>query len=351
MQVDDNIKGQKGHGRVLCDLSSTGKNRNWAERKMSNEVLACAYDELDPAKAIRLRQCSTVLTFREYEDGQKRLESMNSCRVRLCPICSWRRSLKCFYNTERVMERIDSSGKYGYIFLTLTLRNSLPCYLNATLDAVFEAWNRFSQLKRVKGSVKGWYRGLEITHDTDEFITPERFARSPEYFRARGLSVGDRNPNFNTYHPHLHCIFAVRKSYFSSRYYISKAEFAELWRQSLRINYEPIVDVKKVRGDFKKAVAEISKYAAKSGDYVVPSDWDLTLDSVRTLDAALARRRLIAYGGIMKQAFKELRLDDAESGDLVGVGEKEVEGSEYKLVSYFWNSGYRQYIAPADDRG
>ena len=316
---------------------------------MANEMLACAYDSIDPAKALRLRQCSTVLSFAEYPDGRKKLVGMSSCRVRLCPICSWRRSLKCFHNTRRVMDRIDQDGAYGYIFLTLTLRNCRGWELSDNLDLVLQGWNRVMQTKRLKQAVKGWYRGLEITHDTDEFITPERFRQARAYYIARGLRVGDRNPGFDSYHPHLHIVLVVRKSYFSSRYYISHAEFVEAWQRALRVDYEPIVDVSKVRGDYKAAVAEISKYATKSSDYIVPDDWDLTLSSVATLDKALSHRRLIAYGGIMRDVFAQLRLEDAETGNLVEVGEDEAEDSlDYTLVNYFWHSGYRQYFAAGD---
>lgn len=335
---------------VLNDTSTTGHKRDWQGKKVANEILACAYDTLDPAKAIRLRQCSTLLTFAEYGDGTKRLVGMNSCRVRLCPICSWRRSLKCFHNTRKIMQKVDESGNYGYIFLTLTLKNCRACDLSATLDGIFDGWNRFSQVKRVKQAVKGFYRGLEITHDTDEYLTRERIAINPGYYRRRGLRAGDRNPNFDTYHPHIHCVFVVNKSYFRSRYYISRNDYADLWRQSLRVDYTPQVDVRKVNGDFLAAVAEISKYATKSTDYIVPDDWDLTLSAVRTLDHALAHRRLVAYGGVMRKAFKDLRLEDAESGNLVEVGEETAtDSNEYKLVNYFWHTGYRQYFSAGDN--
>lgn len=344
---DDNMNGEPCQF-ILQDRSTTGRARDWAGKKMANEILACAYDDIDPAKAVRLRQCSTLLTFAEYEDGTKRLAGMNSCRVRLCPICSWRRSLKCYHNTRRIMERIDADGGYGYIFLTLTLRNCRASELSGVLDDMLAGWNRLMQIKAIKQAVRGWYRGIEVTHDTDEVITPARMKQARGYYTRRGLSVGDRNPGFDTYHPHLHCVLVVRQSYFRSRYYISRASFAAAWQHALRVDYLPQVDVRKVRGDTAHAVAEISKYAAKSADYIVPEDWALTLDSVKTLDKALAHRRLIAYGGLMRDYFRALRLEDAESGNLVDVGEAVPEGREYRLVSYFWHSGYRQYFAAGD---
>lgn len=92
------------------------------------------------------------------------------------------------------------------------------------------------------------------------------------------------------------------------------------------------------------AVAEVSKYATKSGDYIYPDDWDLTVSAVRILDAALSSRRLIAYGGNCLKAQRALKLDDADNGDLVNVGD-ELENKDlpYEIVSYAWNTGYKQY--------
>lgn len=41
------------------------------------------------------------------------------------------------------------------------------------------------------------------------------------------------------------------------------------------------------------------------------------LDTVYYLDDALSARRLIGYGGILKEIHKEMNLGDAEDGDLV----------------------------------
>lgn len=335
--------------QILVDKSSTGKDRRWRERKMANELLALAYDSIDEKKAMRLRDCAKMLTYRVYDDGQKRIDSISSCRVRLCPICAWRRSLKVFYNTQKIIEYLNNKQQYNYIFLTLTMRNCKANQLNDTLDLVFKSWNRFMQLDALKSAVKGWYRGVEITHDTDEYITDERYKRAKKYYDMRGIAVGDYNDNFDTYHPHIHCILVVNKSYFTSRQYISQDKFSELWAQSARLDYKPICDIRKIKGDYNKAVAELSKYSCKTNDYIITDDWDLTVESVRTLDVALRNRRLVAYGGIMRDVNKLLKLEDADNGSLLDVGEQadKLDG-DYFLESYFWYSGYRQYYKIVD---
>jgi plasmid rolling circle replication initiator protein Rep len=70
----------------------------------------------------------------------------------------------------------------------------------------------------------------------------------------------------------------------------------------------------------------------------------LTVSAVGILDAALSSRRLIAYGGNCLKAQRALKLEDADSGDLVNVGDAvEKDGLTYEIVTYAWNTGYRQY--------
>lgn len=346
--------------QVLSDLDSRGRERDWKGKKMRNELLAEAYEGINPKKSARLRECGKVLTFRVYEDGTRRLDSMNSCRVRLCPICTWRRSLKIFSQTKQIVERIAADYGYRYVMLTLTVKSCEGSDLSATLDTILQAWNRLLQLKEVKAMCKGWYRSLEIVHDVSPFITrdmwygnPEKHIRSRKaYYVARGLKIGDENPAYNKFHPHIHALIAVQPSYFTSRYYLKQKRWSELWGDCLRADYEPRVDIRCVKGasmdDLCKAVAEVAKYAAKDSDYIVPDDWDLTCETVRILDSALDSRRLVAYGGVMRTVKAAMKLDDAESStaDLVRVdGEETSPDLPYKLISYWWYSGFRQYYS------
>lgn len=324
---------------------------------MRNELLADAYAGFNPRKAIRLRECSRILTYKVYEDGTKRLDTMNSCRVRLCPICTWRRSLKIYGQTREVVNEIARRYGYRWILLTLTVRNCEAGELSATLDRILEGWNRLMQIKAVKDICKGWYRSLEITHDMNPCITPEMWngdkARHikprKDYYKARGLKIGDENPGYDLYHPHIHALVCVSSSYFQGRSYIKRDRWAEMWADACRLDYLPQVDVRSVKGatmeEIAGAVAEVSKYAAKDADYLVADDWDLTTDTVRVLDAALANRRLVAYGGCMREIKRELGQDDVETGDLVHVDEEEKDlREEFQRVSYFWFAGYRQYM-------
>lgn len=313
----DRMKNQES----LVDQSATGRVNPWKEKKMANQLLSAAYEEVAPHKAERLRDCSMFLIFRILGDGRKKLKTMNACRVRLCPLCAWRRSLKIFGHTKKIMDGMKSEKEYGYIFLTLTIRNCNGEDLNDRLNDMMKAWDRFARYKRVKQAVKGWYRGLEITHNTNPLSS-----------------------SFDTYHPHFHCIFAVDKKYFKDSRYIKHEEWTSFWEKAMRLEYTPVVNVKRVKGDTARAVAETAKYAVKDSDYIIPDDWDLTVDTVRLLDSVLDKRRFIAYGGKFKEWHKKLNLDDEMDGDLINVelDQQEVAETE-QLITYVWHTGYSQY--------
>ena len=305
---------------ILSDKTERGKERPWREHKAANEYLAIAYDEVNARKAERLRACATTLTFSVTEKGKKQLKSANFCRVRLCPMCAWRRALKVYSNVVKVLDGMD--GSHAFIFLTLTAKNCSGEELSGELDRLMAAWNRFALRKPFKQAVKGWYRGLEVTHNVDLLSS-----------------------SYDTFHPHFHCLLAVNKSYFKKQDYLSQESWVELWQQSLKVNYKPVVDVRKVKGSLGKAVAEVAKYAVKSSDFIIPDDWDLTVDTVRMLDAALHNRRLIAFGGVMKEIHKQLNLEDEETGDLIHVdGESPEEKITDRELIFGWWTGYQQYV-------
>lgn len=305
---------------ILNDLSATGRVRPWREHKLHNQLLASAYLDVNRAKAERLQDCATKLVF-AVDSGNKHLIQANFCRVRLCPVCAWRRSLKAFVQTRRVMDAITVDQEYAYLFVTLTVRNVEGDQLSDTITGLMRGWRNLIYAAQVKRAVKGYYRGLEVTHNVD--------AESPSY---------------NTYHPHFHCIFAVNKRYFNGQGYIKQKDWIALWRRAMRLDYDPVVDVRRVKGCTAEAVAEAAKYAVKAEDYIIPDDWDLTVDTVRVLDEALAKRRLIAYGGVMGEYHRKLNLDDPDEGDLVHVGEDNLGGVDLNRVIYIWHTGYKQYF-------
>lgn len=299
--------------QVLVDKSASGKVRNWKLHKIHNSYISLAYEEIDPKKSERMKDCANWLAFHRREDGLMKLHDARFCRVRLCPICQWRRSLKTFAQMSQVLDKASSDG-YQFIFLTLTMRNCSAEELSEELTHILLSFNRLMKYKDVQKAVKGFYRGCEVTHNirTDE------------------------------YHPHLHVILAVNKSYFSGKTYISQATWCELWQRALQVDYTPIVDIRRCKGG-AKSIAEACKYAVKPSDIINFDDWDMTVDTLRVLDKALENRRFIGLGGVLKYIHKQLHLDDIEDGDLVHVETDAKDADKLNEVIYFWHTGYSQY--------
>lgn len=306
---------------ILSDIGRNGKERPWRKYKLANEYLSLAYTDIDKKKADRLKSCGKVLTFDLDKEGNKKLVGAESCRVRLCPLCSWRRSLKSYYNTMKIVSYINEHyDNVSYIFVTLTVKNCYADDLSNTLDLLFSALQRLVQRKDIKAVWRGSVRNLEVTHNVDMNST-----------------------SYDTYHPHIHMLVAVNKSYFKDQRYISRSKLQAMWRECLRVDYDPQVDIRACKGTDAHAVAECSKYATKASDYILFDDWDLTVLTVRTLDNALANRRLINYAGLFRDVKRILVLDDVEDGDLVRVGDGLDIGEPVKREYYWWYSGYRQY--------
>lgn len=300
--------------QVLHDKPANGRReRPWAVQKLMNGYLALAYDVVEPRKAERLRGCATWLQF-SGGDGVLKLHNANFCRVRLCPVCAWRRALKTYGQVRAIMA--DLGDSYRYIFLTLTVPNCDGDALGSTITQLVQGFNRLMKYKSVSKVVKGYYRGLEVTHNVDN----------------------------DTYHPHIHALLAVNPSYFTSRDYLRHDKWLALWRRAAQDNSIMQVDVRTIKGATEHACAEVAKYAVKPGDVICFDDWDLTVRTVAVLDKALASRRLIGFGGCFADAHKRLHLDDAEDGDLTHVETDVTAAEDEELITYAWHTGYSQYV-------
>lgn len=312
---------------IILKDTKNGKDNNWKERKESTLDLAASYKRIGSNKYYRVLDCSTFLEFRLTVSSDLKLTNANFCKVRLCPMCSWRRSLKIFGQVSRVMDYVEENYNYRYIFLTLTVKNCYGEDLRDTLDLMTKSFNKLSERKAFKQAVKGYFRSLEITY----------------------------NKKDNTYHPHFHMILAVNKNYFTDdRVYLSQEKWTNLWQSVLQVDYIPIVHVKKIKEDdnegFGKAVSETAKYTVKSEDFLIRDDKgniqeNLTDEVVQTLDYALHRKRLTSFGFKFKEIHKKLNLDDAEDGDLTNTDNEDLrEDLTNIILRYQWNIGIKNYV-------
>ena len=323
-----------------CQSVENELKKKFEPKKTQSEILGDCYTRLHwDSKAKRVFDCGSWLEFRQARDvcleapnrncavrnaegapthtRPFKLSKANFCRERLCPMCSWRRSLKIFGQVSKIMEHLDN--QYRYIFLTLTVPNCSPERLSEVIDDMVKGFNRLMHLKAVKGAVKGYFRVLEVT----------------------------RNKHNGTYHPHFHIVLAVVTSYFTHNY-IKRDEWLHMWQQSMKDDSITQVDVRTVKNKktgetsgaaVGSAVAEVAKYAVKASDYVLKSKPQLMDEIVTTLTSALGGRRLTAFSGCFKQARQDLELDDCENGDLIHLDGDIRHDLGQMIYKFKWSSG------------
>ena len=183
-------------------------------------------------------------------------------------MCQRRKSIRTFAELKQCVDEIGGA----YILGTFTVRNCSGAQLDRTISKMFVA---FSQLWREKLSkhFNGCFRALEITY----------------------------NHSRDDYHPPFHCIFAVNKSYFTSRKYLSQPELLRLWRNKFGGDNGG-VDLRKI-DDVENGVAEVAKYAVKPFDV---SDEHLTTRLLDDLFRTLKNRRLTQTYGNVKTALAKI---------------------------------------------
>jgi len=320
---------------VLQDSKGRGyKQQPWRHKKVRSLMLADSFRRLGKKKkGNRVWWCAKTLVFAKgIEKDEKKLQSAKFCKERLCPMCQWRRSIKVFYQVRKAFDKVHSENNdLTPLFLTLTVRNCILLELDETLDMIFKGWNRFHARRKVKRIVKGWFRSLEITF----------------------------NKKDETFHPHIHAIILVSNEYFKSADYMDTVEWVQKWKESLRLDYDPICDIRRVydtQGEHK-AFAEVAKYTLKEAEYLT-SDKDLTDKLVKSLGPALKGRRLYAYGGLLKKAIKDIDpgyLEDDAEEDLIIVDDQNSDvkhdSDNKEIESYNWSFSMSDYLLDEIDEG
>lgn len=264
------------------------------------------------------------------EMNVKRLHKTDACGNRFCPICTWATAKKDAIKISVMMDAVKEIEDKEFLFLTLTAPNVTGEELPEEIDRFNKGVNKLFKRRNVERAIKGYIRKLEVTTDQEKIITKDLYKRKKDYYDLRGLKVNDPNPTYNTYHPHMHIIVVVNKSYFKdTKVFISKAEWLEMWRSCMNDNSITQVDARKVSSTAasnSNAVLEVAKYSAKGSDlYHSEKVFD-------TFYLALKRRQLIVYSGIMKDYAKKFKTGDLDKF-------KKVNEDEYThLLQAVWKS-------------
>lgn len=205
----------------------------------------------------------------------------------------------------KVLPRIvEDYPKYRWLFLTLTQKNVAIDELRSTLVAMNRAFQRLSQLKAWPAA--GWLRSTEVTRSRD-----------------------------GTAHPHFHCLLMVPSSYFSGRDYLRQSDWVAMWRKSMRLDYNPVLDVQAVKQGKQpmELVPELLKYCTKESDLVEQREWFLELTR------QMHKMKCVTTGGVLKEYLREL---EQEPEDLIGEG-NEPEGEDVGTLNFGWKRREKRY--------
>lgn len=252
---------------------------------------------------IRIDDCGTFLEFLSDKDFENyKLNSGNFCGNRFCPHCSFNKSKKDAVMLSSILNAISDKFNYSFLMLTLTAPNVKDFELESELKSFYNANRKLFQRKNVKLINQGYIRKFEITYN----------------------SIRD------DYHPHYHILIAVKKSYFNSRYYISRNNWLNLWKSCKKDNSITQVDIRKLdSNNINKSILELTKYVAKDTDYLINERvFKVFYDNLKG-------KRYLSFNGI----FKKYR-DFYNEGLLDSYIEKDDVTYIYKLFYVWKKSNY-----------
>jgi plasmid rolling circle replication initiator protein Rep len=285
---------QKTSHLILQDVTIPAKiylseispeDKPWSKHRKHADTVESYYSGSDFDKyAERMTFCSLLLEFgfNTTEDDSLKLKlwAAKFCRVRHCPVCQWRRSLCWKARMYNVLPQIvEKYPTHRWLFLTITQKHVPITELRQTLVEMNKGWQRL--IKRKAFPALGWMRSTEVTRSENGYA-----------------------------HQHFHCLLLVRPGYFNTGY-LKQPEWSLLWRDVMRLDYDPLVDIRAVRAGTSPTalVPELAKYMTKESDLVADREWFLELTK------QLHKMRAIATGGILKEYLRDM-LEEPE--DLIG---------------------------------
>lgn len=293
---------------ALSDLSS--QDKPWDKHRAFTDRVESFYRGSSgfQRQAERIHYCSELLEFglalQDDESLKLKLRSARFCRLRHCPVCQWRRSLMWKAKAYKILPRVvEALPTHRWLFVTLTQKNVPIKELRATLKHMNKSFQRLVQLKAFPAD--GWLRSTEVTKGRD-----------------------------GNAHPHFHCLLLVPRSYFGKKY-IKQAEWVEMWRKCMRLDYNPVLDVQAVKQGShpSELVPELLKYVTKESDLVADREWFLELTR------QMHKMRAVATGGVLKQYLREL---EEEPEDLIGESDSP-EAQDSGSLYFGWKRDHKRY--------
>ena len=279
------------------------KHRQYADLVMSHYV-GSKFEQY----AERISSCSQLLDFdlktAENDEIKLQLRSARFCRVRHCPVCQWRRSLRWKARAYQVLPKVvERYPTHRWLFMTLTQKNIPITELRTTLTEMNKSFRRMTGRKIFPAI--GWLKATEVTAG-----------------------------KYQTAHPHFHCLLIVPASYFSHGY-IKQSKWVELWRDCMQLDYNPVIDIRAVKKDLNPSVLipELLKYCTKESDMAADREWFLELTQ------QLHNMRAISTGGVLKEYLRELESESIESVEV----DEEESREEFGRLLFGWRHRENRY--------
>jgi plasmid rolling circle replication initiator protein Rep len=291
--------------------------------------------------ALKQSRCAEFFQYAiSPEDLSMRLNRANFCRLRSCPLCCWVKSAKWRIRLFQGLPRLLADYPNGsFLLLTLTVKNCHFGQLRSNIRMMEQGWNRLSQWRRFPAL--GYLKALEVTRPSDCFYGGQFVGRMGSKLALKWKKLLRTQPNYRPelwrefsceeVHPHSHILMMVDEGYFHPETYLNNFAWRSMWKKAARLDYEPIIDIRKIR-DIEGGIFEASKYCLKSSD-MIDSIGCLTVRQLHNL-------RLLSIGGAFNDYFSQAAMDEiAESGDM-GDEERQLgvpcryewDGSRYRLT-------------------
>lgn len=275
--------------------------QKWTMHKMAAQKMADRLMKIHQyARGYRMQQCAQTIQVSVCGScGHKHIINARLCRDRFCPVCGWRLSMRRFANMMQIVQGLrEKYPEAEWQFITLTVENCRPRELNATIDEMARAWNCIWSRRTTKNMpILGWARSLEITY----------------------------NRKSMTFHPHYHVMILWDDAFSPSEYEqkwlertwmdtvkirtVDAAQSSSMVKSYGRQMVPSIYDQKDDEAEaVLKAVLETYKYSIKSVELQ-----EMPLGVFEILDQLIKGRRMVAFGGIVKEYAKEIGLSSMEA--------------------------------------
>jgi len=313
---------EQGFAETLKERIAGGAD--WTRHKAAAQELSHALQSVLGYKySSQVGQCSVAVIL-QRPVGQVvgfKIRPTFTCKKRWCPVCAWRLSLKRWANfVESLPDLLEQQGRVKWLLLTLTIKNVEVANANSVTAQGDEAAS-----DELANSIKSMIAGVRK-------LTKHKDWPAVGWIRAVEITF----PRDGEAHPHIHMLLAVKPSYFSTGY-ISQAEWSAKWKKAMKLDYEPIVDIRKVKPmagvenmttDLSEALGglrEVSKYCVKPVE--LGQNPGVAVVALNTLKKV----RMLEGGGFLRGVFteKENDLDDLPAMEAV--------------ATYWWRANEKQY--------